>query len=284
MGALIRAKEWSNTPLGPIDAWPQSLRSAVSILLPSKAQIVLFWGPDLVAIYNDAYRPVFGSKHPAALGMPARKCWSEVWNVIEPLFQSVVNTGEAFWAKDHLFGLERHGYVEETYFDVSYDPVRDETGRVGGLFCIVSETTGRIIGERRLGALRDLGRVGNGASSVGDVFRNAAAVLEPYSRDVPFAAFYRWDVGEGSAYLESTTGLAADSTAAPERIGPANRGDSWPLGDESELVLADASWTTLPGGPWPEAVKQAVVLKIATPSQEPYGYVVARHQPTAQLR
>src|SRR6185295_15392975 len=238
MGALIRAKAWSDTPLGPIENWPQSLRSAVSILLPSKAQIVLFWGSDLVAIYNDAYRPVFGAKHPAALGMPARECWREVWDILEPLFQSVVNTGEAFWAKDLLFGLERHGYVEETYFDVSYDPVRDETGRVGGLFCIVSETTGRIIGERRLGALRDLGRVGNGASSVGDVFRNAAAVLEPYSRDVPFAAFYRWDVGDGSAYLESTTGLAADSIAAPERIEPANRGDSWPLGDESELVLA----------------------------------------------
>ena len=87
--------------------------------------------------------PVFGAKHPIALGMPARQCWSEVWDVLEPLFRSVVVTGEAFWAKDHLFGLERHGYVEETYFDVSYDPVRDESGRVGGIFCIVSETTGR---------------------------------------------------------------------------------------------------------------------------------------------
>ena len=167
MGALIRAKDWAATPLGPIESWPQSLRSAVSILLPSKAQIVLFWGPELVAIYNDAYRPVFGAKHPIALGMPARQCWSEVWDVLEPLFRSVVATGEAFWAKDHLFGLERHGYVEETYFDVSYDPIRDESGRVGGIFCIVSETTGRLVGERRLAALRDLGRIGDGAASHG---------------------------------------------------------------------------------------------------------------------
>ena len=276
MGALIRAKEWSSTPLGPIESWPQSLRSAVSILLPSKAQIVLFWGPELVAIYNDAYRPVFGSKHPAALGMPARKCWSEVWDVLEPLFQSVVSTGEAFWAKDHLFGLERHGYVEETYFDVSYDPVRDETGRVGGLFCIVSETTGRIIGERRLGALRDLGRVGNGAASVGDVFRNAAAVLERYGKDVPFAALYSWDARQGCANLEATTGLAPGGAGAPERIEVANRDDSWPVGGESEIVLAEPSLgVTLPGGPWPEAVKQAAVLRTATPSKEPYGYVVA---------
>src|SRR6185503_5913481 len=116
MGALIRAHDWSRTPLGAIEDWPQSLRSAVSILLPSKAQIVLFWGPELVAIYNDAYRPVYGAKHPAALGMPARECFSELWDVLEPLFQGVVDTGEAFWAKDHQFSLERHGYLEEVYF------------------------------------------------------------------------------------------------------------------------------------------------------------------------
>jgi hypothetical protein len=101
MGLAIRAHDWAATPLGPVAAWPQSLRSAVSILLPSKAQIVLFWGPELVAIYNDAYAPVFGSKHPWALGRPARDCWSEVWHVLGPLFDGVVRTGEAFWAKEH---------------------------------------------------------------------------------------------------------------------------------------------------------------------------------------
>src|SRR5262245_7134504 len=218
MGDLIRAKDWSSTSLGPIERWPQSLRSAVSILLPSRAQIVLFWGPELVAIYNDAYRPVFGSKHPAALGRPARECWSEIWDVLEPLFQSVVTTGQAFWAKDHLFELERYGYLEETYFDVSYDPVRDESGRVGGLFCIVSETTGRIIVERRLAALRDLGRIGSGVSSTGDVFRNAAAVLDRYQSDVPFAAIYSWDPNTASAHLEATSGVARGEPAAPEFI------------------------------------------------------------------
>src|SRR5690348_14744418 len=86
MGARIRAHDWASTPVGPPNHRPQSLRSAVSILLPSKAQIVLFWGPELIAIYNDAYAPVFGSKHPWALGRPARECWSEVWQVIGPLF------------------------------------------------------------------------------------------------------------------------------------------------------------------------------------------------------
>ncbi|HWH49496.1 MAG TPA: hypothetical protein VN664_16990, partial [Burkholderiales bacterium] len=245
MGALIRKKKWSATPLGAIEGWPQSLRSAVSILLPSKAQIILFWGPELVAIYNDAYRPVLGAKHPAALGVPAHQLFSEAWHVLEPLFMGVVNTGETFWAKDHEFALERHGYLEETYFDVSYDPVRDETGRVGGLFCIVSDTTGRIVGERRLAALRDLGGIGAGASTAEEVLHNACAVLEHYRKDLPFAALYR------GKDLEVSFGI--DDAAHRH----------WPLDGEEELVR----------------VRDAAVLKIATPGRERYGTLVAGINP-----
>jgi PAS domain S-box-containing protein len=275
LGALIRAKDWAATPLGPIDDWPQSLRSCISHLLPSRAQIVVFWGPELVAIYNDAYRPVFGSKHPTALGKPAREAWSEIWDVLEPLFNGVVNDGEAFWASDHLFALERHGYVEETYFDVSYDPVRDETGRVGGVFCIVSETTGRVVGERRLAALRDLGRVGNGATVAGDVFRNSAAVLENYGKDIPFAALYSWDATSGAARLEAVAGIAAGDDGAPLLIDATNRHESWPLGSDAEIVLAEPpADIELPRGPWPEPVKHAAILKLATRANETYGYLV----------
>ena len=245
MGSLIRAKHWADTPLGPIESWPQSLRSAVSILVPSRAQIILFWGPELVAIYNDAYRPVLGAKHPDALGVAARRLFSEAWHVLEPLFMGVVNTGEAFWAKDHEFALERHGYLEETYFDVSYDPVRDETGRVGGLFCIVSDTTGRIVGERRLAALRDLGGIGAGASTAGEVLRNAGAVLERYRKDLPFAALYR------GKDLEVSFGI--DDAAHRH----------WPLGGAEELVR----------------VGDAAVLKIATPGRGAYGTLVAGINP-----
>jgi PAS domain S-box-containing protein len=275
LGALIRAKDWAATPLGPIEDWPQSLRSAVSILLPSKAQIVLFWGPELVAIYNDAYRPVFGSKHPTALAKPAREAWSELWDVLEPLLAGVVDTGEAFWAKDMMFVMERHGYVEETYFDVSYDPVRDETGQVGGVFCIVSETTGRVVGERRLAALRDLGRVGNGATSAGVVFRNTAVVLEHYGKDLPFAALYSWDAAAGAGRLEAVAGIAAGGDGAPLQIDSTNRHETWPLGSAAEVVLAESpAEVLLPGGPWPEPVRQAAILKLATRANETYGYLV----------
>jgi PAS domain S-box-containing protein len=275
LGALIRAKDWAATPLGPIEDWPQSLRSCISHLLPSKAQIVLFWGPDFVTLYNDAYRPVFGGKHPRALSLPGRESWSEVWDMLEPLLAGVVNTGDAFWARDLLFVLERNGYVEETYFDVSYDPVRDETGRVGGVFCIVSETTGRVVGERRLAALRDLGRVGTGATAVGEVFRNTAAVLENYGKDMPFVALYSWDAASAAGRLEATAGIAAGDDGAPQLVDATNRHESWPLGSDSEIVLAEPpADVQLPGGPWPEPVKQVAILKLATPANETCGYLV----------
>ena len=202
----MRAFDWSATPLGPVAGWPQSLRSALSILLASRAQIVLFWGPDLVALYNDAYRPVFGTKHPWALGKPARECWSEVWDVLGPLFGGVVSTGQAFWAQDHPFFLQRHGFSEETYFDVSYDPIRVEGGGVGGLFCIVTETTGRVLGERRLRTLRELGARTSDAATAGAVGAAAAEVLAANRGDFPFALFYVLD-DAGRARLAGAAGL-----------------------------------------------------------------------------
>src|SRR6185503_18135746 len=157
LGDRMRSLDWATTPLGALEQWPQSLRSVASMLLPSKAQIILFWGPEFVVLYNDAYRPVFGAKHPHALGLPGREAWSEIWDSqLHELLAGVVRTGEAFWARDLLFELERYGFVEETYFDVSYDPVRVESGAVGGVFCIVTETTERVVGERRMALLRDL--------------------------------------------------------------------------------------------------------------------------------
>ncbi|QRM32069.1 PAS domain S-box protein [Microvirga sp. VF16] len=150
MGALIGAYDWSKTSLGPISDWSPSLKSAVSLLLPAKAQIVLFWGPDFIALYNDAYAPTIGDKHPRALGRPARENWSELWDDLEPLLQSVLRTGETVFAKDRPFYIERHGAPEDVYFDISYSAVHDEAGAVAGVLCIVSETTERVLAQRAL--------------------------------------------------------------------------------------------------------------------------------------
>ena len=194
MGARMRAMDWSRLALGPIDGWPQSLRSTVSMMLPSRAQIVLFWGPEFTVLYNDAYRPVFGAKHPDVLGLPGREAWREIWDsVLHELLAGVVRTGEAFWGRDLLFELERHGFPEETYFDVADDPVRVESGEVGGVYCIVTETTERVVGGRRMSLLRSLAEQNAAARTARDACILATDTLTDRSQDIAFALVYFGD-------------------------------------------------------------------------------------------
>ncbi|HMN73051.1 MAG TPA: PAS domain-containing protein [Rhodoblastus sp.] len=150
LGARMRALDWAATPLGPIADWPAHLRATVNLMLPAQAQIVLFWGPQFVALYNDAYAPTIGAKHPGALGRPAQENWAELWDDLEPLLRRVREAGETVVAKDRPFYIERHGYPETAYFDISYSPVRGATDEVDGVLCIVSETTERVNAGRAL--------------------------------------------------------------------------------------------------------------------------------------
>ncbi|QWW69968.1 PAS domain S-box protein [Rhizobium sp. WYJ-E13] len=150
MAGLLSATDWSQTSLGPMDQWPNCLKSAVDIMLPAQAEIVLFWGRDFVALYNDAYAPTIGDKHPRAFGRPARENWSELWDDLEPLLSRVLDGGETVVAKDRPFYLERYGVPETVYFDISYSPVRDEQGQIRGVLCIVNETTDRVRSEAAL--------------------------------------------------------------------------------------------------------------------------------------
>lgn len=147
---LIETYDWSTSPLGPRLGWSESLRTSLSLILKTHVQIVLFWGPDFIALYNDAYAPTIGDKHPQALGRPARENWAELWDDLEPLLQGVRDSGETYSAKDRPFYIERHGYGETVYFDISYSAVPDSDGAVGGVLCIVAETTERVMAERRL--------------------------------------------------------------------------------------------------------------------------------------
>ena len=232
MGRRIREIDWAQTPLGAVESWPQSLRSAVSFLLPSRAQIILFWGPDLVTLYNDAYRPVFGAKHPAALGLPAREAWSEIWeSTLKPLLGGVLETGEAYWASNRPFLLRRHGFEEETFFDVSYDPIRDESGKVGGIFCIVTETTGRVLGERRLKALRELSSRTAGMKTAEAACEVAASVAAENVSDLPFTLFYLLDEAGGRATLASSAGMPRGTPQSPLEIDATDAAATW-RGDE----------------------------------------------------
>ncbi|MGA0600260.1 PAS domain-containing protein [Caulobacter sp. KR2-114] len=143
-GALMARLDWSATPLGPPQTWSETLRSAVRMLLPSRAQIVVFWGPEYVALYNDAYAPAIGEHHPRALGRPAQENWSELWDDLEPMLRRVRERGETVEARDRPFYVERKGYGEQVNFDISYSAVRGPDGAVEGVLCIVSETTERL--------------------------------------------------------------------------------------------------------------------------------------------
>ena len=149
MGALMRAHDWSTSPIGHPDTWPQALRSAVSLILPNKQILFVAWGPELAFLYNDAYRPVFGKKHPWALGRPFREIWSEVWDEVAPLVDTALG-GEATWSEDLHLVLERNGYPEDCWFTFSYSPARDENGKIAGLFCAATETTSRVLADAQL--------------------------------------------------------------------------------------------------------------------------------------
>lgn len=153
---LVAALDWSTTPLGPMASWPPELRIAVDLMLGSAAQIVMFCGPELVAIYNDAYAPTIGTKHPRALGRPARESWAELWDDLEPMLRHVLSSGETLAARDRPFVIERGRGQERVYFDMSYSPVCDAHGQVLAVLCIVTETTERIRVqdvEKRLAAI-----------------------------------------------------------------------------------------------------------------------------------
>ncbi len=149
MAELVRDHDWESTSLGPMSQWPPALTFAVELMLPSHAQIVMFCGPDFVAIYNDTYAPSIGTKHPDALGRPAREYWGELWDDLEPLLRRVLKTGETVSAKNRPFYIERPD-PETVYFDISYSPVFGANGEVVAVFCIVNETTAQVEAETAL--------------------------------------------------------------------------------------------------------------------------------------
>src|SRR5262249_36018581 len=185
MGARIRAFDWSKTPLGPIGEWPLSLREAVSICLQSRFQLAIYWGPELVLLYNDGEREILGAMHPHVLGMPAAVILTEMWDVVGPMLRAVLEGGAATWSVDQALRLNRHGFVEEAFFTYSYSPIPDGDG-VGGVLLVSFETTERVLAERRLRTLRELGAETVKARSVDEACTRAARVLAGDPRAPPF--------------------------------------------------------------------------------------------------
>jgi len=148
MGERMRSFPWEESPMGTPDKWPANLLSTVNLLLNSKFPMFIWWGKEHITLYNDAYKVILGEKHPHALGKPGSIVWKEVWDVVAPMTEAVFQKGEATWAEDQLFLVNRQGYLEESYFTFSHSPIYDVQGKVGGVFCVCTETTGKVMNAR----------------------------------------------------------------------------------------------------------------------------------------
>ena len=202
--AILRSIDWTKTPLGAVDGWPQSLRTSISICLNSAFAILVWWGPELAMLYNDAYVPIISSKHPRALGARGREIFPEVWDTIGPMLTSVLVRGDAVRADDLLLVLDRNGYPEECYFTFSYSPIVDEAGGVAGMFTPVHETTERVINERRLKTLSTLAQVrAEQSTNAKSACHALGLALSRNPIDLPFTAIYLFE-GESSKCTRQT--------------------------------------------------------------------------------
>ena len=281
LGRALAAVDWASTPLGPPESWPTSLRNVVRLLLSSRFAMWMAWGPELTFLCNDSYRrDTLGGKFPWALGRPADEVWSEIWSDIRPRIETVIRTGEATWDEDLMLFLERSGYAEETYHTFSYSPITDDDGTIAGMLCVVSEETGRVIGERRMRIVRDLGTALAAASTVAEVNAAAGAELAEDGRSLPFVLAYLFDEEGQKADLAWTANVAPGAPVAPAvlAVSPDSIWPTLPLARGQERIVVDLAdrFTTVPTGRWDRPPQQALLVPFTEPGRETaFGFLVA---------
>jgi len=286
MEVRIAGLDWSETPLGPISRWPQSLHTVVNILLSSRYAMWMAWGPELTMLYNDAYRPTLGIKHPWALGRRASTVWAEIWREIGPRVEAVLTTGKATYDEGLLLFLERSGFPEETYHTFSYSPLLDDEGRISGMLCVVTEETERLIGERRVQTLRDISSALASAKTQEEVVQAVSERLLLNQKDLPFTLTYLYD-DAGDARLVSSTGIAKDHPGARECVKqgsdvpwPTHQMRVRPASIIIENLTEQGSFAPLPAGEWDRPVEKAAVVPIKQQGQEePAGVFVVGINP-----
>jgi two-component sensor histidine kinase len=284
MGAAMRAFDWASTPLGPPEAWPQTLRTCLRIMLASRQPMWVWWGPELINFYNDAYLPIIGDKHPRALGRRARQVWAEIWDQIQERIAAAM-AGESSYSEAEMLLMHRNGHPEESYYTFSFSPVPEEDGSIGGIVCANSEDTDRVIGARRLALLREIASRTWEADTVGDVYALAARALASDPRDMPFALIYCFEDDGARATLCGHSGIAPGHAAAPDSIA-LDGSAPWPLGDVARggarrlVTRLGEKFGTLPKGPWNTAPEEALVLPLATSADAaPRGVLILAANP-----
>ena len=291
LGQLVREFDWTKTPLGPIEEWPQSLKTVVRTLLTSRFAMWMGWGPQLTFLYNDDYaRMTLGKKHPWALGKTFQEVWAEIWDDLAPRIHRVLDTGEATWDEALLLFLERSGYREETYHTFSYSPLSGDDGEVAGLLCVVTEETDRVIGERRLKTLRSLAGELNQTITEEEVVSCIARCLGENQKDLPFTLLYLFTEDGNEARLACQTGMSEHHPAAPKSIELSDKNQAWPVGElltgKDSVVVENLreKFEAVPSGSWDRSPWRALLLPITSQGQDkPAGVIVSALNPFRPL-
>ncbi len=273
MAELIRDFDWARTPLGGVEAWPDTLLTTVNLLIASRHPMFLWWGPELIQFYNDGYRPsIRADKHPSAVGQRGRDCWPEIWHIIGPQIDAVMNQGESTWNTNQLVPIIRNGKLEEVFWTYSYSPVRDKDGVVQGTLVVCSETTEQVVSERRLRTL-----LGVTADFAEDeplqarplaFTRSIVSKLESAGTDIPFAALYLLADGE-VAHVESTAAMGGLSDSLHWPLVEAVNSQTSRLVDNLRFSHSDLIFP-----PWPEPVTRAYVLPLHMPASPVQAVIV----------
>ncbi|MGH2943937.1 MAG: sensor histidine kinase, partial [Solirubrobacteraceae bacterium] len=278
---LIRSNDWSRTPLGPIESWSESLQTTVSLCLASSFPINVVWGPQCVQIWNEGYAGVCGEKHPAELASDYRQCWASAWPAIGEAFETA-RAGRTAYLENQPMFLDRNGYLEETWFTFSLSPIRDETGEIVGLFHPVTETTARMLSERRTRVLRDLAHSAAQARSGEEATAFAFDVLSESALDLPFVLLYVADEDGRRARVACRAGLEPGHAAGPPTVDLSGADADSPVaqvmrtGATSHVTDLRARFGAIHAGPHEEPIEQALILPVTLPGAErPTGALVA---------
>ncbi|SCX43667.1 PAS fold-containing protein [Klenkia marina] len=289
----VLATDWAATPLGPVSGWSESLRAAVGICLNNPFPMLVMWGPELVMVYNAGYAPILGEKHPSAMGRPCAEVWAELWPVIRDRLDGVL-AGTATYDVDLPLLMNRHGFDEATWFTFSYSPIVEPDGRVVGVLNTTTDTTGRVLGARRLTALQEFSAIASSRHGDSDLAARAAmAALARAADDVPFGLVYLLDPDGGSAHLAATTWAGGAPVPLVERLPSGSVADwAWEALTSATRRVTTGLAERLPGivtGP-PGAdlagaeVDTAVALPLVVAGQtEPVGVLVAGVAPNLRL-
>jgi signal transduction histidine kinase len=268
MGMLMRSLDWSQTPLGAVSQWPQSLKTSVRIMLTSRQAMFVWWGEELINLYNDAYKAIVGGKHPEALGKPASHVWREIWDQVGPRAESAMLNNEGTYDEALLLIMERNGYPEETYYTFSYSPVPNDQGGTGGIICANTDDTQRIISERQLALLRELAAKTADARTFDEACTMSAICLGTNPYDLPFAMVYLVDPDKQHVFLTGTCGIERDHPAVPETVD-IDSDSVWPFAEvittQKACLVSNlaTSFGSLPTGAWQQPPHQAVAVPIA---------------------